>query len=387
MSPRFLASTSSHINPNSYTEPKDNPPPPDDYYTSERHVFVASKRHRRHSDAESVHTFGPGGNSEFDQSSRSESRASSSNDPEFSSEDEVEVESDMHHEYSQPTTTSQPSEERRGSLPMNVPNFGVGSVERDRTGSILTLRRPSRSLDDDLCIMKISETSTSAPSMKTDPLFRTNWRMVESSTSNEPDIYAGLDLKYILNESPNGGPRRQSLAPSFQHSESTSIHPRNSSTFKFSSWAPNAWSVGGRRPSTATIGTMNDDTFARYVKRYDDVYEERRLQWSFKKEMADAGPSASGLLHNRQGGTPSLAPPEQINRKESQRSKIQGMQPGQQQIWRNTMVGRYKVDRIDMPNTSQSPQSPQRMISYKLIATSSCATQTTSTAFASEAHS
>jgi hypothetical protein len=62
------------------------------------------------------------------------------------------------------------------------------------------------------------------------------------------------------------------------------------------------------------------------VKRFDGDYDQMASEWSFKKEKADGGSNT--------------------------------MVPGMQEIWRNHLVGRFKVDRLALKSRSQDPRKP-----------------------------
>jgi len=118
-------------------------------------------------------------------------------------------------------------EGRRGSLPLAIPGrastsgmraFDPGETDfmREREGSVTTLRRPSRSLDDDLHSISAGIGGLGvAPS--SNPITRADWRAIEEHEASRQDelggagVYDGLNLEYILSGSMAGpGSRRSS---------------------------------------------------------------------------------------------------------------------------------------------------------------------------------
>jgi len=227
------------------------------------------RRGRIMSDAVSRHTFGgrdahrrAGSPSASVSSSRSGSRSSVRSGLEFSSEDEVELDYDSAHgTYTQggldadeelgvcPQFMVPGLEGRRGSLPMAIPGAGAGGdhhlfaggdddSSRNREDSLVTLRRPSRSLDDDLMMLNIGGAGDrdAAAVPKSEPLSRADWRSLEAQhqhqqqdqTQAECDVYDGLNLAYILDR-PDGttGSRRGSLAPSYVQTVSRDLPSRH----------------------------------------------------------------------------------------------------------------------------------------------------------------
>jgi hypothetical protein len=335
------------------------------------------RRGRKMSDAASEHTFGGGRRSGIrsSSSSRSGSRSSvRSAGLEFSSEDEVELDYDAAHgtythikggidadeefgvggRYMDPA-----SHGRRGSLPMAIPGAPavVDDASRNREDSLATLRRPSRSLDDDLRMMNAA--GGAGPSAnegvvpKSEPVGKADWRNLEAQQqqqvqSTQPPLdnnaLDGYDTSYIL-EAQNS--RRGSFAPSYvdrnAFAASRGQPTRQSMGFIKGGWGAGlAWSGGGRRPSTATTGTMNDDTFTANVRRFDPDYGGG--DWMFKREQADGfGPQGSGASI-RSGRVPEV----NISEAERERRRRATMTPGMQELWRNGYVGRFKVDRLEL---------------------------------------
>ena len=107
------------------------------------------------------------------------------------------------------------------------------------------------------------------------------------------------------------------------------------------------WGIfgGGRRPSTITVGS--DDAFTRQVRNWDDVFAERRVEWSFKCENTDGkGPAL--------GPTRQPEPAASVAATGARSQPSNTMAPNTQEIWRQTFVGRFKVDRMKMQSTLPS---------------------------------
>ena len=355
-----------------------------DYYDDEDNEDTVDFDYRPHrgrvmSDTASQHTFGGGDRRSglrTSSSSRSGSRSSvRSTGLEFSSEDEVELDYDFTHgTYTQ--AGLDPDEElgvggrylsqgRRGSLPMAIPGsspdtFNDEEAARNREDSIATLRRPSRSLDDDLTMMNPPAITVSANEgivPKSEPVGRADWRSLEAQQQQHPqqqstheqasqaDPLNGYDTDFIL------GSRRGSLAMSyFENDVSRGQSSRQSIGFKVGGWGSGlAWSGGGRRPSTATTGTTNDDSFTANVRRFDPEYGGQSGDWFIKREQAD-GPGLrpsqqnnSGSIRHGRGGDSSA-----ISEGEREKRMKRTMAPGAQELWRNEFVGRFKVDRLKL---------------------------------------
>jgi hypothetical protein len=261
---------------------------------------------------------------------------------------------------------------RRGSLPIAIPgavasSHGgiamagiVGDARREREDGLATLRRPSRSLDDDLRTLNTSFGPGGGLEPKSEPRSRGDWASLEAHVQaqqqqeqSQPDNYApesnnvyqelGLNLEYVLGAGSAPG-RRSSDAMSYVQAQQ-----------RHSSHAPSlwGWNAAGRRPSTVTVGTAADDTFARHVRKWDG----RLGDWSFKREKADGiglynpwgietktGLSSKGLSEVTR--TSDEKAKGKGKEKAADRNKSDmGMLPGTQEIWRCEFVGRFKVDR------------------------------------------
>ncbi|KAK0476733.1 hypothetical protein IW261DRAFT_327487 [Armillaria novae-zelandiae] len=117
----------------------------------------------------------------------------------------------------------------------------------------------------------------------------------------------------------------------------------------------------GRRPSTATTGSsLSDDIFTRHVANGDPYFRGQRKVWTFRREQSEGsgGPSASkkvGLLNPR-GSVNERELSERDKRDKEARSVANwnGMRPNSHEIWRNPMVGRFKVERRTTPRKEES---------------------------------
>ncbi|KAH8118949.1 hypothetical protein DFH11DRAFT_410765 [Phellopilus nigrolimitatus] len=289
---------------------------------------------------------------------------------------------------------------RRGSLPMDIPNYSYPgrtasrAAHQDDTRSTdfdaralahAQLRRPSRSVDDDLQraalhlqrkASRVSVAASGAPGS----LDSSGGSGGGATPSSEPDMrgvamaqaiaqahldaqmeggggplafgsgsgpagssdepYQGLDLDYILSVSgPMGGSGgasggAQQLALDLRGSDTwngrmsvgSSVAARDGRD-RDANWAE-GWGVNyavGRRQSTATV---NDDTFLRFVKKHDYSYDERKREWTFARERVERT-----LEEPRLG----------------------------QEIWRCLWVGRYRVDRIHSKTTDTSKPLQTRL--------------------------
>ncbi|CAL1706926.1 unnamed protein product [Somion occarium] len=254
----------------------------------------------------------------------------------------------------------QPSPERRGSVPWNIPGAvprdSISGPSRDREDSMATItaRRASRSMDDDLNTSPVdlfNNGAASHPETKADfrsleahglaqqdeseqlefqqpPFADDEQQPVVEGPAN--DVYHGFNMDYILS-GPQSASSRRSWAPSM-------VHPGSSM-------------VEGRRPSTFTTAS-GEDAFTKHLRDADDAYNERRLEWSFRMESNDGkGPRAS---------TAALGP---LSKAEMRKP----MEPGTQEIWRQAHIGRFKVDRL-LLKSDQPDKAPQQRVNIRHIA-------------------
>jgi len=268
---------------------------------------------------------------------------------EFSSDDEVEIgyndgdsspvtfARDLDNiDEDAPTFTRPLFEIRRGSIPMAIPGSSSDALSnRSREGSILTIRRPSRSLDDDLASHMSSHSGDDPATVipRSEPLTRADFRSLEVQVTQqqlEPSSTAsdialeGFDLSYVLSRRSEGSIR------SFMSPGRTSTG--EPSSFRLS----NAWINGGRRTSIGTMQTngSGEDSFLKHI----GLYGSRSDHWSFLKEKADGPSVISSSRHGRSSSV--VTSPTAVDKGK------QTMQPNTQEIWRCSHVGRYKVDRL-----------------------------------------
>ncbi|KAG2043312.1 hypothetical protein BDR03DRAFT_989646 [Suillus americanus] len=300
-------------------------------------------------------------------SSRSSSRASLRSDLQFSSDEEVEIASydggsspvtfardldNIDENENSPIFHPRPlfAEPRRSSLPMAIPGAISDAVSnRSREDSILTIRRPSRSLDDDL-ISSHSGEDPAAVVPRSEPLTRADFRSLEAQAQqqqSEPDTWSGWDLTYVLSRKSEGSIR--SVRSTAQLSFLAPGPARNSG--EASSRLSNIWGSSGRRTSTGTLHS-GEDTFGRHIGMYDT-----QNPWGFFREKADAQPAPPVRRPNSQAGTPIIMDKAKHT-----------MYPGTQEIWRSGHVGRYRVDRLVFkPSTADPAKAAQQRINVRHI--------------------
>ncbi|KAF8134506.1 hypothetical protein EV363DRAFT_1323724 [Boletus edulis] len=359
-------------------------------------AFYSSRRGRLMSDTASQHTFGrashshgftaasfhdgaaPSSSSVSITTSRSSSRTSMRTTGQFSSDDELEF--DYYDEGNAspvtfanydlpdidedadlvdprpPSIRSFALDGRRGSLPMAIPGIVQPSdafSTRSREGSILTVRRPSRSWDD--TSTHRSSHSGEDPSLllpRSEPLSRADWRSVaqlqaqqapeqeqEQEQATAPSNY-GFDMQYILSRQSEGSIRSVGSRLSFVHAPAG---PRRSSPHLF---------LGAG--STTTLPLPFEDSFMRHLRKHDRAFDDDRYFWSFQRERADASSSSS---RRRQ----------QAHQHRTDKSgKDTG--PRVQEMWRCGHVGRFKVDKLVFkPHSADSAKGTQQRIHVRHI--------------------
>ncbi|THH30772.1 hypothetical protein EUX98_g3415 [Antrodiella citrinella] len=308
-----------------------------------------------YSDDASEHTFGGG----FDHYGFSGGKLLTSDQMSINEDDE---DSDARLSVS-PVTFTQPGDDetvdsaerqlKRGTLPYTVSGASTSyedatlSREREDSMATVTIRLASRSMDDNLHILP-STASTITPDQQSMAQFMSfdgHDLPPEPQAEPENDVYDGFKLDYILDDDA----RRQSISQtSFMERSKNEAYAANEDISPFN-WVPG---VGGRRPSTVTVGTTaGEDVFTRHVRKNDEKYDVRRHDWSFKKESTDG-----------RGPKNILAPPHDnpINVRKS-------MMPGTQEMWRQAHIGRFKVDRMNM-KTEQPDKAPQQRVNVRHVA-------------------
>ncbi|KAG6911150.1 hypothetical protein DXG01_003890 [Tephrocybe rancida] len=315
--------------------------------------------------------------------------------------------------------------ERRGSNPIAIPR--TPPVEdsvftgRNREDSMATLRRPSRSLDDDFVKLGLIRTGSGQvivghpqASPVSVPSSDGDWRVLqERSRNRELTRDAERDT---LPSSPND---TRSLS-----SNITSAAPGPTSDDFGLEWAqmqrgiigldpsafgdivgnpaptpspidrrPSGTSVGGarwllswtrdtRRPSAATVSSYGGDTFGKAIRDWDGPsYQAQRRDWSFKKEKGEdpepptisGGKSSSaGILSPRGSmtteGSPTSSSVTHVDDKTVDKEKgfastvWKGMRPNTLEFWSNDRVGRFRVDRRAQRATDESKGPQQRLL-------------------------
>ena len=255
---------------------------------------------------------------------------------------------------------------RRRSLPMAIPGANATAdlcpndnvlEGREREPSLATLRRPSRSLDDEMRSMNINNAGVGVGGAS-EPLSKGDWATLELRTEDGQAPYQDINLGYILGGHDVALSRRSSDALSFAQ---PIRRPSQATQMLAFGWG---WNGPVRRPSTATVATGFDDTFVRHLRGWDENYVEQKGFW-FKKEKADGTSavlpgvplSATGTNAGQASPRPSLgervkakeifdkAKIKEKDKKEERREDVKGMLPGSQEIWLCEFVGRFKVDR------------------------------------------
>ncbi|KAI6040241.1 hypothetical protein EDC04DRAFT_1525955 [Pisolithus marmoratus] len=265
--------------------------------------------------------------------------------------------------YSRPIT-----EGRRGSFPMAIPGAPQEGASRSRESSILTLRRPSRSLDDEYGSHATTTEDPPAITPKSEPHSSADWRSLEAqiraqvqsqshasqpstSTSQHPaDFYnnLGLDLQYIFHSKPSEGSIR-SYRSSAQYSflrPVSGTQPFEASSSKLSAIAP--FAVGARRSSTATLQTVhsNEDPFFRHIRVHDKGFDIIENQWLY--QCRDVDFSKKREKQAQWSSNVSLQP---LNAE--LRNHTRTMNIGQREHWWCPNIGFFKVDRSVL-----KPRSP-----------------------------
>jgi hypothetical protein len=353
------------------------------------------RRERVLPDTASHHTFGP-------RTASGDSSCASS--VHFSSEDEFNIPSaddqdhDDNHHSEGPSMADKGK--RKASLPMDIPlpnsvlAGGSSAAAREREDSLTTLRRPSRSLGDELTQFAASRANKTAaafaslaePVPQSQPVSKADWTKlvdqqsaaivvattaaassgsghsstmtathspaaasssIPASQSTLPEADLGFDMTYILggistNGEEQSSSRRPSLTPSFaqpapRRRSSATANPSASASgggFNMRQW----WSGGARRMSTATTTTI-DDSFMGFVRKFDHSYDQRHAIWTFRRERADSRvPRAdSGSIHSHHHHAGDY-------RSDASAPGSVGLPPNVQELWWCENVSRYKVD-------------------------------------------
>ncbi|KAJ7594474.1 hypothetical protein C8J56DRAFT_1161084 [Mycena floridula] len=298
---------------------------------------------------------------------------------------------------------------RRGSLPMAIPGAEArmgDQVGYGRDESLLNLRRPSRSLDDDLAALNLHSGAASdvarSPPGSIDPLAHSvpgtdsDWKQIASkqrlsqgrgSISTVSTIRDGRYSNIISNSSRvNAPPPTDGFDPDWLDILRGGITSVPTSDFVHSPEPGGKSSMFGlRRPSAASVMTY-DDSFLKAVGGWDQAgYGVQRREWTFKREMADGngpyhhkphtGAKLAGLLGSRTAvvgdrvGLSSISSNrsvaisavsvEERERRERGKERLpenwKGMTIGAGEVWCNMLIGRYEVNR-----TTSTPSDPTK---------------------------
>ncbi|KIY70640.1 hypothetical protein CYLTODRAFT_419594 [Cylindrobasidium torrendii FP15055 ss-10] len=263
--------------------------------------------------------------------------------------------------------------ERRVSLPIAVPDPTGG---RERENSILTLRRPSKSLENEGII------ANSLPSPSPSATFDSEASSVPSTDNDWKGIRARQDKgKQKAQDPPLMTAPPITIPPlsasshmqdfdldwnqlgrgitSFEQPSYTAGEPSNESR----RGSTNSLFPWLRRGSTSTASVFsNDDPFFRAVGNlWAPDYRKQQRMWTFARERSDGpgSPTAHSIKKSRGSlgdssrfGITSITSGAQRERdKEAWRSPLnwRGMPTGSQEVWTNELVGRFKVDRRAAP--------------------------------------
>ncbi|KAI9571156.1 hypothetical protein HD554DRAFT_2312434 [Boletus coccyginus] len=323
--------------------------------TASQHTFGHASLSHGFTAASSQDGAAPSSSSVSVATSRSSSRTSMRTPEQFSSDDEldfdcyedgnsspvifarydlVDIDEDADLIYPRPASIrSSFLDGRRGSLPMAIPGALQASdaySARSREGSILTVRRPSRSWDDSSTHR--SSHSGEDPTLilpKSEPLSRADWHSLEVQLQAkqqqqqvvDPGVYDGLDLQYILSKHSEGSIHSVGSRLSFVQGISG---PSRSSPHLF-------------RGAGSTTTLPFEDTFMKHLQKHDRGYDTLRYFWSFVREKADAPSSSSRRrqqVHHHRTGKSRKEPGSRV-----------------QEMWRCGHVGRFKVDKLVFKRT------------------------------------
>ncbi|KAG6857693.1 hypothetical protein H0H87_004109 [Tephrocybe sp. NHM501043] len=292
-----------------------------------------------------------------------------------------------------------PHVERRGSNPIAIP--GTPSAEdsmfvtgRNREGSMATIRRPSRSLDDDFIKLGLSRTAGSGPTVVGHPLQPSpvsvpgsdgDWRVLQERNKardieKEPSPSSPKDTTSIapaptLDDFDLDWAQMRAGITGLDPSAMSDIVGSASRTAGPGDRRPSATGAGGgkwllswtkdaRRPSAATVSSYGGDTFGKAIRDWDGPsYQAQRRDWSFKKEKENSheSPSTIGsksspggilsprgsMMTERSVVSPfvNLEDRSVDKEKELTSSVWKGMRTNTHEIWSNDRVGRFRVDR------------------------------------------
>ncbi|KAJ7071956.1 hypothetical protein C8F01DRAFT_222385 [Mycena amicta] len=268
--------------------------------------------------------------------------------------------------YTDPTT-------RRPSLPMAIPGTSPDDYNRrDREGSVATLRRPSRSLDDQI---SVHTRDTQTPSPVSVPESDGDWRSLEARVAAREPPSPSLAILPTFAGGSGGGFDSFGFDLDWSNMQGgiTSIDMRDIAVHASRSGVnndrrPSQLSLVLRRPSTASGGSVmpDSDTFAAAVRGWGgDEYERQRKYWTFRRDTADGRGGGKRSI-----ASSNLSPVRSITSgrvgKSSERGGAgerprmipwRGMALNAEEIWNSALVGSFKVRRIEL-----RPQKPQQRV-------------------------
>ncbi|KAG6869111.1 hypothetical protein C0993_001676 [Termitomyces sp. T159_Od127] len=284
--------------------------------------------------------------------------------------------------------------ERRGSIAMSgmppVDDSSILATGRNREDSLATLRRPSRSLDDDfvkLDLTRPTPTNQSTMGHQLQPLPTSfpgtggDWRLLEER-NREREILRNLEAP----ASPPSFRARHTSDPAVSASDfdldwaqmqrgitgldpsamgdivgSSSLPPgpenrRQSATGEAGAKWLLSWTREARRPSAATVSSYGGDTFGKAIRDWDGPsYQAQRRDWSFRKEKGDVFLTgekfAAGSILSPRGSiaaeksTPCHTERDPDREKRSASAAWKGMRLNTHEYWSNDRLGRFKVER------------------------------------------
>ncbi|KAJ7217668.1 hypothetical protein GGX14DRAFT_437690 [Mycena pura] len=278
---------------------------------------------------------------------------------------------------------------RRPSLPMAIPGISPDNVSsrREREGSFATLRRPSRSLDDQVSVLSLSSQRDNSPvpgppsaAPVSVPETDGDWRSLSlRAASRGPPSPSHSTLPTFAPPASTGGGfdgfgfdldwnEMQAGITTIDMSDiAIAVHERARASGER---RPSQLSLMLRRPSTASGGSVmqDPDTFLLAVRGWGgDEYERQRKHWTFRRDTAD-GRGGTGKMRGV-AASAGLSPVRSITSGRVgsihsasfiERPKLvpwRGMALNSEEIWNSTLVGGFKVRRIEL-----RPQKPQQRV-------------------------
>ncbi|KAF8629895.1 hypothetical protein AX15_003251 [Amanita polypyramis BW_CC] len=317
------------------------------------------------------------------------------------------------------------SQGRRGSLPMAIPGSSATPATtthytfgRDRDQDFISLRRPSRSLDDDLNVtdamrsLSIISRTADDPSPVSVPGCEGDWRNLTARARQRGSIV--IEINEEPEFPPSLGSRSYQAQPStsdvnsvgefdlawdnlaqgivsFDQSEIADIvrlpgGTNMAHTAAGSRWFPrfgnrnNLSAEHARRPSIATITSVGSDTFGRAIFRWGgEEYQAQRQDWTFKRERASIVQQVPNVSGSGNAGSRGLAgflgsktPEEERKKAQKEREKARvltfwkGMPIDSHEIWRMSVIGKFKVERRATKTVDIAKGPQQRIIVHHL---------------------